>query len=203
MKIERISQNKVKIILTLDELKKRKISVRELEKDNALARDLFFDLIEETNLDEELQLDGSQLLIEASSDNKDLFIVTITIVDVKPSTFKQFSGSDIKSPNTKSNCYKVSSNIYEFNSMDNILEFCEKSKEENLFFGRNSLYKENNRYYLVFSKNAVKNKKFIKTFIFLSEYCTAYYDYDMLEVSIKETSKLIIANSAIQKLKSI
>ena len=92
MKIERISQNKVKIILTLDELKKRKISVRELEKDNALARDLFFDLIEETNLDEELHLDGSQLLIEASSDNKDLFIVTITIVDIKPSTFKQFSG---------------------------------------------------------------------------------------------------------------
>jgi len=69
-----------------------------------------------------------------------------------------------------------------------------------MFFGKNSLYKNENNYFLIFSKSSVKNKKFIKTFVFLSEYCSTYYSYDIFGISIKEKSKIIIENNALQKL---
>ena len=82
MKIEKINENKLKIILTLDELEKREISLKDLESDTTLAKELFLALIEENNLDEEFKLDNSQLLIEASSDCENLFVVTITKLDI-------------------------------------------------------------------------------------------------------------------------
>ena len=84
MQIEKINKNKVKIILTLEELEKRDVNIKDIEKNNEIAKELFCDLIEESNIDEEFEFDNSQLLIEASSDNNNLFIVTITKVDNMP-----------------------------------------------------------------------------------------------------------------------
>lgn len=204
MKVEKINENKVKIILTLDELEKREISLKELETNSSLARELFFDLIEENNLDEEFKLEDSQLLIEASSDNENLFVVTITKVDIAPSTLKTFANFNKKSNKSiKNNNYKLSSNIYSFTSIDILLEFIDKIKEETLFLGRNSLYKNSENYFLIFTKNAIKDKRFMKTYSFLSEYATNYIEYDMFSTSIKEKCDLIIANNAIQKLSKI
>ena len=41
MKIEKVDDNKVKIILSLEELKMRNISLSDIEKDTAAARKLF------------------------------------------------------------------------------------------------------------------------------------------------------------------
>lgn len=204
MKIEKINENKIKIILTIEELENRKISLKELENDTTLARNLFFDLIEENNLDEEFKLEDSQLLIEASSDNENLFIVTITKVDNLPSNINNFCESNNTNGNIKKqNNYKVTSNIFVFEKIDDILSFCDKAKSQITFLGRNSLYKNDNNYFLIFSNNATKNKKFISTFSLLSEYCTSYHNFDMLSITIKEKCKLIIANNAIQKLMKI
>ena len=77
---------------------------------------------------------------------------------------------------------------------------CTKSQSELLFWGKNSLYKYNGLYYIIFAKSSVKNKKFLKTFIFLSEYCQNYYSQDIFATAIKEKSNLIIGNNALQKL---
>lgn len=205
MKVEKISENKVKIILTIEELESRKISLKELENNTALARDLFFDLIEENNLDEEFKLEDSQLLIEASSDNENLFVVTITKVDDFPTNIKPYSKSvDSKNCTSKSKKnYKVTSNIFVFSNIDDILSFCDKAKNEEIFCGRNSLYKDEKNYFIIFSNNATKNKKFINTFSLLSEYCTSYHNFDILSANIKEKCKLIISNNAIQRLMKI
>ena len=78
MKVEKISENKVKITLTLDELDLRDISLKDIENNSSLARELFIDLLEETNLADEFAESDTQLFIEASSDNENLFVVTIT-----------------------------------------------------------------------------------------------------------------------------
>ena len=78
MKIEKINENKVKITLTIDELSQRQISLKDIEQDSNRAQDLFLDLLEETELNEDFMLDDSQLFVEASSDNENLFVVTIT-----------------------------------------------------------------------------------------------------------------------------
>ena len=204
MQIEKINKNKVKIILTLEELEKRDVNIKDIEKNNEIAKELFCNLIEESNIDEEFEFDNSQLLIEASSDNNNLFIVTITKVDNMPD-LKKYSllekNSKGKNRSTKNSIdYKVDSYIYSFESIDNVLEMCTKSQSELLFWGKNSLYKYNGLYYVIFAKSSVKNKKFLKTFIFLSEYCQNYYSQDIFATAIKEKSNLIIENNALQKL---
>lgn len=209
MKVEKINENKIRITLTLEELENRQISLRDIEKNSSLAKNLFIDLIEESNLEDEFIIDDSQLFIEASSDNNNLFIVTITKVDDLPELKKYalLENKEKKKSRSKKASefidYTIDSNIFEFSSLDNILELCDISKKEKLFFGKNSLYEYNNSYFIIFSKSAIKNKKFLKTFVFLSEYCNEYYAYNILEISLKEKSKLIIENNALQKLSKI
>ena len=208
MKIEKINDNKIKITLTFEELESRKISLSDIEKDTSKAKELFLNLIEESNLDEDFVIDDSHLFIEACSDNNNLFIVTITKIDNIPE-LKKYSileNNRSISTNNKQNKitrYKVESNIYSFDTMDNILELCSKSKLENLYFGKNSLYKYKDIYFLIFSHATVKNKKFLKTYVFLSEYCKEYYSYYLFETSIIEKSKLILKNNALQQLSKI
>lgn len=215
MKIEKINENKVRIILTLDELEKREISLLEIEKDAKLAKDFFINLLEESNLDEEFELDDSHLFIEAASDNNNFFVITITKVDDMPELKKYSLLDESKSTKVskkisstkklKNNItkYKVDSNIYTFSDIENILKICELSKKEKLFFGRNSLYKYETKYFLIFNKTSIKNDKFLKTFVFLSEFCDDYYSTDIFETSIKEKANLIIKDFAMQRLNKV
>ena len=146
MKVEKINENKIRITLTFEELENRKISLRDIEKNSSLAKNLFIDLIEESNLDEDFIIDDSQLFIEASSDNNNLFIVTITKIDNIPELKKyallESNKKKFKSKNSRSKQsieYKVDSNVYLFKSMEHILELCDVSKKEQLFLGKNSL----------------------------------------------------------------
>lgn len=211
MKVEKISDNKIRITLTFEELENRKISLSDIEKDTSKAKELFLNLIEESNLEDDFVIDDSHLFIEACSDNNNLFIVTITKIDNIPELKKysiynkerntrSISNSKVQNKVTR---YKVESNMYSFETMDNLLELCNKSKSENLFFGRNSLYKLGDTYYVIFSQATVKSKKFLKTYVFLSEYCKEYYAYDLFETSIIEKSTLILKNNALQQLSKI
>ena len=196
MKIEKVDDNKVKIILSFEELEMRNITLSDIEKNNVAARNLFTSLIEENNLDELFSCDDSQLFIEASSDNTNTFILTITKTDDLPD-ITSYSKSEPKL------LYRIDSRLFEFNSLDVILDFCKIAKEENLFFGKNTLYKYEDKYFILFSDNAIKNKRFIKTYIMLSEYCSRYFSYDIFYTTIIEKAKVIVANRALQKLLSI
>lgn len=209
MKVEKINENKIKITLTFEELEGREISIKDLEKDTSIAKNLFLDLIEESNLEDDFIIDDSQLFIEACYDNNNLFIVTITKIDNIPE-LKKYAALETKPKKsyTKKNVnnniikqnYKVDSNIYSFSSLDLILELCNILKKEKMFCGKNSLYKYNNTYFLIFSPSTIKNPKFLKTFVPISEFCTDYYSQDIFSTSIKEKSQLIFINNALQQL---
>lgn len=224
MKVEKLSENKIRITLTVEELENRDISLRDIEKDSNLAKDLFIDLIEESNLEDDFEFDNSQLFIEASSDNNNLFIVTITKVDNIPelkkyslieknmnNSLKKVSNKKRKnntSPKVSQTAkrkddlanYVVDSSIYLFHNMDTLLELCDVMKKERLFLGKNSLYRYQNEYFIIFSPSAIHNKRFLKTYIFLSEYCDNYYSYDIYSTLIEEKAELILSNNALQKL---
>ncbi|CCY70971.1 negative regulator of genetic competence sporulation and motility [Clostridium sp. CAG:921] len=210
MKLERLGENKVKITLSLEELAEREVTLKDIQTNSNIAKDLFKDLIEENNLDEDFVSNDSHLFIEAASDSNNLFTVTITKVENLPDYSNYQFHSSSKQKNRNSNTkkeskikYTVDSNVYSFYNINDIIELCEKAKKEKLFFGKNSLYKFNNEYFLIFSKTSIKNSKFVKTYVFLSEYCKNYYAYDLYETSIKERAKMIIENNALQKLSKI
>ena len=206
MKIEKIDENKVKITLTLDELSQRQISLKDIEQDSNTAQDLFLDLLEESDLQEDFLMDDSQLFVEASSDNENLFIVTITKIDYMPELAKYATTKKKarrKTSNKSSSEYTVASCIYKFNNLDKLLDLSSKLKIEKAFMGTNSLYKYEDSYFIVFSPSSIKNAKFIKTFVILSEYCEQYYAADMYKTLVQEKSKLIIEKKALQTLSKI
>ena len=208
MKIEKISENKVKITLTIDELSQRHISIKDIEQDSNRAQDLFLDLLEESELNCDFVTDDSQLYVEASSDNENLFIVTITKIDYMPeiskySSKKRYSPKKKKQHSNDDVTYTVASSIYKFSSLDRIFELCSKLAIEKAFMGTNSLYKYEDSYFIVFSPTSIKNAKFIKTFVILSEYAEQFYSSDMYRTLIKEKSELIIDKKAIQKIAKI
>ncbi len=202
MKVEKISENKVKITLTFEELEIRDISLQDIEKNNSLARDLFIDLLEESNLVDGFATQDSQLFIEATSDNNDLFVVTITRIDNIPELKKYAKLENDKKYISKSNKsnIKVDSNVYLFSNIDKLLDFCLAISKQDAFIGKNTLYKFKNSYFLIFNDSTIKNKNFVKTFSILSEYCDEYYSYDMFKTYVTEKSNIVIENFAVQKL---
>ncbi len=197
MKIEKIADNKVKITVSFEELEKRNITLHDIEVNSTIAKDFFTDLIEESNVDDCFEFEDSQLLIEASADANNTFILTVTKIEDIPdiSSYKKVSDAML--------CTRLDSQLFEFSSLDMILEFCDKVKDENLYFGTNSLYKYEDRYYILFADTCIKNKKFLKTYTMLTEYSSRYFSYDLFYTAIIEKSDIVIKNRALQKLRKI
>lgn len=196
MKIERINEDKVRITLSFEELEKRNLTLSDIQKNDAVAKNLFASIIEESNLDEYIEFENSQLFIEAASDNNDTFILTITKIKDLPDLNK-YSKKQIKP------LYRIDSKIYEFDSLDTILDFLKIAKDQNLYFGSNSLYKYNDKYFVLFSENAVKNKNFLKTYVIMSEFMSRHFSYNLYYTTIKEKGSLLIKTRALQKLSKI
>ncbi len=205
MKVEKINENKVRITLSIDELAQRDISLNDLEKDTVKAKKLFLELIEESNLESSFIFEHAQLFVEAATDSNDFFTVTITKIDDFPDLTKYnlldegFTKKTVKKSSNKS-ISPISSNIFSFESLDNILDMCDILKGTNSFLGKNSLYKLDSKYFLIFSKYSIRNTKFLKTYSIINEFCLNNYESELYEISLKEKSQLIISNKALQSL---
>lgn len=197
MKVEKIDNNKVKITISFEELENRNITLHDIEINNTAAKEFFNNLIEESNVDDCFEFEDSQLFIEASADTNNTFILTVTKIEDIP----DLNNYTKKSAPTL--CTKLDSQLFEFSSIDKILDFCYTTKDESLYFGTNTLYKYDDRYFILFSDTSIKNKKFTKTYAMLSEYSSRYFSYDLFYTAIIEKSDAIIKNRALQKLRKI
>ena len=198
MKVEKINDNRVKITLSFEELTTRNISIDDLEEDSDKARNLFLDLISESDLESSFIFEHSQLYIEASSDNNNSFVVTIT----KLEDFTDLSKYDVLDITTinklKSNIIKnVYSNIYVFNNLNTLYLCCKAIKINNYFTGSSKLYINNNMYYLVFNNISVKNINFSKTHNVLCEYSSVESQSTLLETLIKEKYTLLCSKNTL------
>ena len=198
MKVEKINDNKVKITLSFEELTTRDILPSDLEDDPDKVQNLFLDLIYESDLESSFLFEHSQLYIEASADNNNSFVVTITKLD----DFMDLSKYDMLDITTvdklKSNISKnIFNNIYIFSSL-NDLYLCAKAININTDFNKSSkLYIDNNIYYLIFNKSTTKNIEFNKIHNILCEYSTKEIRSTLLETLIQEKYKLLCSKNAL------
>lgn len=204
MKIEKINDDKIKIFLSYDELEERDLSISEFSKNAKNAQDFFISIFEETNLDLDFLDEDSQLLIEANINKDNLFVLTVTKIYHLPDLDEYNENNSCINKNNSNKLYSTKSNLYEFDTLEHIIEFSKKAKIENLFCGYNKLYKYKDKYFLLFKPSSIKNKKFFRTHILLSEYCIKAYIYkELINSLIEEKCKLIINSSAIQKLSDL
>ena len=196
MKVEKINNNKAMIILTLAELTKRKITLKDIKEGAENVQDFFFEILKDADITEEFTSDSSQLFVEVSTSENDTFMITITKADCLPDMVKY--DKPLKPSRV---AYTVSSNIYGFSTLKELHEFCKQVTINELFVGINSLYEFNGKYFLLFSNSTIKKAGFVRTFSVISEYVDKYFSKQT--TAFLEYSKLIIAKNAIQTLQKI
>ncbi len=204
MKVEVINENRIQITLTLDELNKRNLSLRDIENDAKKAKKFFLDLIEESNLQDEFSLEHTQVFVEATTDCNNEFVVTITKLDNFPdiSKFDILNNSNLTKESSYLEYYSNFS-IFEFTSLDVIIDLSKMLKSNKCYIGKNSLYTYNDKYFLIFGNYTIKNAKFLKTVSIINEYCDNMYEGGIFETSLKEKSKELIKDRALQKVHKI
>jgi hypothetical protein len=81
MKIERISDNIIKVTISLNDLEERNIDLEAFADNSPAAQELFWDMMEQAELEFGFNISDSQFIIEPIPDSEGGFILTITRID--------------------------------------------------------------------------------------------------------------------------
>jgi len=195
VKIEKINNNTLKIILSIEELSTKNITIKDIENGKKKAQNFFFEIIEDSAYADDFLKDNNKLLVEAAIAHDDTFIVTITKLEEIPEIAKDTV------PRKYSNQLSPST-LYIFSCITDLNKFIHQVISQNLYVGTNSLYKYNNIYFLIFPQRVVKNINFSSTYLTLTEYCSKHLSKVYNVCKLKENSNIIISNNAIEILVS-
>lgn len=199
MKIEKLTDNKIRIIIDLDELSEKNIDVNSLIKNNDKAHLLFQTILNEAEKQVGFKVQNCKLLVEAFS-TADGYIV-FTLTKYKNDSLSNSTTKKVKyKRKTLSASYKNA--IYKFNNFDefcNFCTYCNSSKLSDLKgFAKNiSLYEYKNFYYLVFTNINIEYKYTNLFYTSISEFSNLISNSIVLKSKLMEHGKIIFKSNAI------
>lgn len=204
MKIERIDDNKIKVTISTTDLMERDLDLSALNYNSPAAQELFWDMMEQAEVQFGFNASDSQLCIEAVPDSGEGFIVTITKVDedgdfesIHKYIKNKFRNTDIK---VKKKSKKLSSTslVYSFNNFDELCELCKNLYT--MYAGDSTLYKCKNTYYLLLTRNnlLITNPRLFEAM--LNEYGNKINNVSFYEGYLNEYGIKIIEYNAIETL---
>lgn len=198
MRIEKLTENKIRFILNIDDLQERNIDFHSFMSNSIESQDLFLDMLEQAEAEVGFKTENYKLMIEAIATSDGNFVLTVTRLSEE--TPKKSSKKDLKVKRKNIVPNKLLS-LYKFNSFDDFCEFCtyitdilplSYSKLKNV-----SLYLYNGSYYLVLKNIRITVEDFKVFCTAISEFGTFVSDPALFERKIKEYGKLIINEYAI------
>ena len=211
MKIERISESQIKFVLNKTDLLEKDIKITELAYGSEKTQDLFREMMEQAYTECGFEAENTPLMIEAIPVTVDSIMIIVTKVsgseDIEsrfnllprakdPGKFKKkglLDGNSSKS--RKSSVY-----IYSFNTMDDACALC--SRIVSLYGGESSMFKYNEKYFLVFDNNAGFDDRHDFEAV-ISEYGQKHISGMINKYHLMEHGEAIIGESAVQVLASI
>jgi adapter protein MecA 1/2 len=206
MKIEKVNENIIKVTISLNDLEERNIDLSSLNYNSPAAQELFWEMMEQAEVQFGFNASDSQLIFEASPDSTEGFIVTITKMDedgefesIQKYIKSRFRNTDLR---VKKKNKKVCSTIliYSFVALDDL---CLLSKKIcTLYTGDSSVYKYKDTYYLVLTRSNfnTQNAKFFEAL--LHEFGTKITNLGFYEGYLNEYGDKIIEYDAINILNS-
>lgn len=201
MKIERFGENRIRIFVSYDDLEERDIDLDAFSYNSPETQELFWDLMEQAEIELGFDAHESQLCIEAVSDVDQGFVITITRIEeendfesIQKFIKNRYRRKDLSvKKKTVSICSTML--IYSVESFDDLCFLCSAIKS--LFAGHSKVYTLDNVYYLVLSSiegNILNENKFNSI---LSEYADKMSNVDFFEGYLNEYGKLLMENDAI------
>lgn len=205
MKIEKLTDNKIRIIVSLDDLKEKNIDSKALIDKPAETQNLILDILVKAEKEVGFNTDGCKLLIEAFSSSEGIFVFTITKYKDTSSKDNPLSASQNKrkiivkkktvNPNSENSIFKFS-DFEEFcrlcNYINNINDLNIKKLAKTI-----SLYLYNNTYFLVVADVNTKYEQLNKFYSIVSEFATLCSHSNIFESKLFEHGKRIFKKNAI------
>ena len=213
MKIEKISDKRLKILLTSEDLKQRNIKMAELAFGTEKTRDLFKEMMEIAGDECDFYAEDSQLMIEAIPLSLEAIVILITKIDdnvASPDEVRDDADNQEKPERKRvragkrTNSVKKSANdnlisVFEFNRLDDV-----SLVSRNLFgrfTGESYLLKMKGNYFLILQNNSSLDEISDKDLeIIIGEYGRKRAVNPISRAYLFEHGELIIDNPAIDIL---
>jgi len=210
MKLEKISDNKLKVTLTNTDVSKWNIKFDHFAYNTPEVQKLFWSIMKQAESELNFFADGSQLFVEAISTRTDGFILMVTKLDesaktpnAKTSSPSSSKGTGITAENrrltpeisVKKECASDAVPIiFSFTDFDNAVDACKQIGHS--FDGKSTLYKYSNKYYLVLEINTDVISK-VPTNSLL-EYGSDTYQPSLFHGRLSEHGELLIDSNAVE-----
>lgn len=197
MKIEKLTENKIRVIINSDELGLNNMNVHSIMTRAIETQEIFSDILKKAEKEVDFQTDGCKLLIEAFSSLDDVFVFTIT---------KYEPDNDLKKKKLiakRKSFDKINGNaVCRFENFDTFCEFCNALKNLHKFdsskLAKNiTLYLWKNTYYLVLRNINDKYQDINLFYSTLSEFGKLVSFSNSFECKLLEHGKVMIKKNAI------
>ena len=197
MKIEKLTENKIRIIVNSYDLENKNLDFKTLLSRTLDSQGFFLDMLEKAKTEVGFNTDGCKILVEAFSTTDEYLIFTITKYVDKSNT--QIG----KRPKVKMKKLNISATkaIYK---LDNFDVFCDLCTYLNNNFSNitkiskcSSLYLYNNNYYLLIRNNNISKDIMQNFYISISEFLSMANLSSNFENKLFEHGKAIIKTNAI------
>ena len=201
MKIEKLTENKIRIIINLEELTEKDIDLHMLANNSPESQNLLLNILKRAEKEVGFITTGHKLLIEAFSSQDGVLIFTIT--KFKQDNITGFNkNSKIKFKRKLANS-SLRNAIYVFDDFEGFCDLCScinSSHFSNLkdFSENISLYEYNEKYYLVISNINTDFKHINFFYASISEFAKFISNSSILENKLAEHGKIIIKKNAIK-----
>lgn len=211
MKIEKINDNQIKIILSSKDLSDRNLNINELAYSNEKMQSLFREMLEKALVEHSFKPEANvPLMIEAALLSSDSIMIIVTkvaqfedgseIIDLVPKakTERQFRGRGIIEPGAPP-AKNDGLYIYSFAAIDDVASLASRLNVR--VDSPSKLYKAMDRYFLVIRNGEQQPGAAMDSL--LAEYGQRHLGTELSFSYLTEHAELLIAENAIGKLSAL
>ena len=202
MKIEKLTENKIRITLNIEDLAEKNIDFHEFMSNPIDSQALFLDMLEQAEKEVGFVTRDCKIMLEALVTSAGTFILTVTRVAPELSPSSSTPKRKLKVKKKISSFTINKSAVFEFLTFDDFCDYglsitTEMSSNINSSIKNSKLCLYEGKYYLVIDK-LPSNKDFIKSFFSsILEFCTFISYSDTYKNKILEHGKIILGKNAI------
>lgn len=170
MQIKKINSDKLKVILSSNDLTEKNINVDSFLSNSIESQNLFFEILDLAEEKYDFYIDNNKAIVETISLDNNIFVLTIT-----------------KQKNEQSIFSNQTSHIYRFEGFNDFLEFYILSHKENISMSNILAYKYMNSFFIVLDK-LEGNKKLNN---YLIEFSTPVHNSNVFNALLNEYGEKI------------
>ena len=201
MKFEKLNENKLRIIISSQDLLDKHIDFHSFMSNSLETQDIFLDILDKAEKEVGFITKNHKVRIEAFAMNNEDFIFTVTKLSEKneKEIYKQ-TKLKFKRKKTENS---ILQSVYKFACFDDFLSFTASLKNSNIknigIFSKSViLYTYKNNYYLVLNNINEQYKYNKKIFTLLTEFSSYINNSELFASKLVECGKIYFKNNAIK-----